>query len=307
MRERLIALTRLRAVPAAIHVLQKIFTLTIGPILVSGPLRRLRAALDAKMPPSLPLRVAIVAHAYYPDLIPEILRCRSFMPTDTPVFITVPPDRLALAENAARGARNVTLIGAPNRGRDIAPFLAVLQSGALDPYDVVLKLHTKRSPHLLDGETRRKLLFDALCGSRRGVAETLQAFLDPKVGMAGWRPSFRSSRSYWMGNKSRIESLAERMAVPGPVMLGFFEGSMFWVRPTALAQLRQLSLKADDFEPEAGQVDGTLHHALERLFTVSAWAGEFRICDLQGRLLQGSAAPDARGPSKHAISSKSDR
>ena len=124
--------------------------------------------------------------------------------------------------------------------------------------------------------------------------------------MAGWRPSFRSSRSYWMDNKSRIESLAERMAVPGPVMLGFFEGSMFWVRPTALAPLRQLASQADNFEPEAGQVDGTLHHALERLFTVSAWASGFRVCDLQGRLLQGSAAPDARRTSKRAISSQPD-
>jgi rhamnosyltransferase len=294
MRERLIALTRLRALPAAIHVLQKIFTLTIGPILVSAPLRRLRAGLDAKMPPSLPLRVAIVAHAYYPDLIPEILRCRSFLPSDTHVLITVPPDRLALAEDAAKGALGVTLMGAPNRGRDIAPFLAVLQSGAIDPYDVVLKLHTKRSPHLLDGETRRKLLFDALCGSRRGVAETLQAFLDPKVGMAGWSPSFRSSPSYWMANKSRIESLAARMGVAGPVKLGFFEGSMFWVRPAALTQLRQLSFRVDDFEPEAGQVDGTLHHAVERLFTVSAWASGFQVCSLQGHPLEGSVAPDSR-------------
>lgn len=298
MRERLYALARLRALPAAIHVLQKIFTLTIGPILVSAPLRGLRASLDAKTPPSLPLRVAIFAHAYYPDLIPEILRCRTFLPADTSMFITVPPDRLALAEDAVRGVPRVTLISAPNRGRDIAPFLAVVQSGVLDPYDAVLKLHTKRSPHLLDGETRRKLLFDALCGSRRGVAVTLQAFRDPRVGMAGWRPSFRSSHSYWMANKSRVESLAHRMGVPAPVLLGFFEGSMFWVRPAALARLRQLGLQVEDFEAEAGQVDGTLHHAVERLFTVSAWAGGFRICDLKGRTLQGLPAPDARRRSK---------
>lgn len=294
MRERLLALTRLRALPAAIHVLQKIFTLTIGPILVSAPLRGLRAYLDARTTSSLPLRVAIVAHAYYPDLIPEILRCRTFLPADTAVFITVPPDRWTLAEDAVRGKPDVTLIGAPNRGRDIAPFLTVLESGVLDPYDAVLKLHTKRSPHLLDGETRRKLLFDALCGSRRSATVTLQAFRDPQVGMAGWRPSFRSSRSYWMANKRRVESLADRMGVPAPVVLGFFEGSMFWVRPAALARLRRLGLQVEDFEAEAGQVDGTLHHAVERLFTVSAWAGGFRVCDLKGRPVQGFPAPDAR-------------
>ncbi len=82
-----------------------------------------------------------------------------------------------------------------------------------------------------------------------------------------------------MDNKSRIERLATRMGVSEPVLLGFFEGSMFWVRPAALARLRQLCLQTDDFEAELGQVDGTLHHAVERLFTVSAWADGFRVCD----------------------------
>lgn len=294
MLKRFRALTRLRALPAAIHVTQKVFALTMGRVIVSAPWRRLRATLDGENLPSPPLRVAIVAHAYYPDLIPEILRCRSFLPAETPVFITVPPERMALAEELTRGELGLTLIGALNRGRDIAPFLAVLQSGLLDRFDAVLKLHTKRSPHLLDGEIRRKLLFDALCGSRRAATASIEIFRDPRVGVVGWRASFRSSRSYWMDNKSRIERLATRMGVSEPVLLGFFEGSMFWVRPAALARLRQLCLQTDDFEAELGQVDGTLHHAVERLFTVSAWADGFRVCDSKGRTLQGSAVPDSR-------------
>lgn len=288
MLARLQALSRLRLVPAFIHVMQKVLTLTIGPIVVSSPARFLRSLADSPSPLPLPVRVAVTAHAYYPELIPEILRCRSFVSADAPVFLTVPPDKMQAAESFTQGLPNISLTSAPNRGRDIAPFLGLLQSGVFDEFDVVLKLHTKRSPHLLDGETRRKLLFDALCGSRRGVRRTLEAFLNPRVGMAGWRACFRRSPSYWMANRLRVENLAAKLDLSNAVKLGFFEGSMFWFRPAALSPLRSTSLQADEFESEAGQVDGTLHHALERLFTIAAWAGGFTVTDLQGRELTGT-------------------
>ncbi len=68
--------------------------------------------------------------------------------------------------------------------------------------------------------------------------------------------------------------------------LGFFEGSMFWNRPAALSALRSLELTQADFEPEAGQLDGTLHHAIEGCFTIAAWAGGFVVRDLNGRVLE---------------------
>lgn len=285
------ALSRLRLVPASVHVMQKMFTLTIGPIMVSAPARALRALADRPSPFPLPLQVAVTAHAYYPELIPEILRCRAFVSADAPVFLTVPPEKMAAAEAIIGGMPNITVTSAPNRGRDIAPFLGLLQSGAFEPFDAVLKLHTKRSPHLLDGETRRKLLFDTLCGSHRNVRRTLGAFADPLVGMAGWRSCFRRSPSYWMANRARVEDLASRLDLRDAVKLGFFEGSMFWFRPAALGPLRSSALRAEDFEPEAGQVDGTLHHALERMFTIAAWAGGYVVTDLEGRELSGTLTP----------------
>jgi lipopolysaccharide biosynthesis protein len=292
MMARLHALARLRVVPAAVHVLQKMYTLSIGRVVVSRPWRSVKAVIDRKELVLPPIQVAVVAHAYYPDLIPEILRCRAFLPSSTPTYLTVPPEKVNQAVAIIGSAPNVTVISSPNRGRDIAPFLSVLRSGVLDPYEAVLKLHTKRSPHLLDGDTRRRLLFNALCGSRRQVAQTIGAFSDPKVGLAGWRSSFRTAASYWMGNRLNVEALASRMGIKKPICLGFFEGSMFWVRPAALTHLRRLDLALHDFDPETGQVDGALHHAIERLFTVSAWAGGFSVCDLKGQPLTGVVHSD---------------
>lgn len=272
------------------HVYQKLAALTVGRLFVSRWGSRLRGTLAATRSP-LPepsLRIAIVAHAYYPDLIPEILACRAALPGTVPVHFTIPPDRAATARTILQDVEGVFIHVCENRGRDIWPFVWLLGSGALDGYDAVLKLHTKRSPHLLDGEIRRQLLFTMLCGERRSTSRALAAFLDPATGMVGWGACWRSAPPYWMANRERVRSIAEKMnRGPWQPQLGFFEGSMFWFRPAAFAALRNLRLSAADFEEEAGQVDGTQHHAIERCFTVAAWLGGFVVRDLNGRVLQG--------------------
>ena len=279
-----------RSLDFARHVWQKIATLTIGRLFVSDAGRALRRTLSrlstqANVPN---VRTAIVVHAYYPELLPEILACRSILPSPAPLHVTVPPERAAAAEAELAGIPNVTIHICDNRGRDIWPFLWLLGTGCLDEFDAVLKLHTKRSPHLLDGEIRRKLLFAMLCGESNHTLKALGAFERPETGLVGWAACWREAPPYWMANRARVEEIAIRMRAPTSARrLGFFEGSMFWFRPKALAVLRELSLGCDDFESEAGQVDGTLHHALERCFTIAAWASGFEVRDLKDGLLNG--------------------
>jgi rhamnosyltransferase len=267
------------------HVWQKVATLTIGAAFVTPAGQRLRAAL-AVSPVRFPdVRVAIVAHLYYLDLVDEILECRSALPGEPPLFFTVPADRIEPAQARMVGVPGVTIVPCENRGRDIAPFLTLLGTGLLDPFDAVLKLHTKRSPHLLDGNIRRKLLFQMLCGEPNATARALTAFEKPDTGMVGWDDCWRQAPAYWMRNEARIREIGGRMGAVEALRLGFFEGSMFWFRPKAFAALRELALTPDDFEAEAGQTDGALHHAVERCFTIAAWARGFTVRDLKGRLL----------------------
>lgn len=271
------------------HILEKIGALTLGALFVSRPGQRLWAlAVRWRTPVKPPhVRTAILAHAYYVDLIPEILACRASLHGYVPVHLTVPAERVQEALQVVGDALDVTIHACENRGRDIAPFLSILNSGLLDPFDAVLKLHTKRSPHLLDGEIRRKMLFAMLCGSKNSTSRALAAFEDPTTGMVGWAASYRTAPPYWMLNETRVRAIASRIHAPADtIRLGFFEGSMFWFRPAALAALRELAFLPEDFEQEARQLDGTLHHAIERCFTIAARASGYAVCDLRGRILQ---------------------
>lgn len=278
--------TRARAISR--HFWQKLLLNSLGRWAVTSGGRRWRTRFAALRSPILPpdVSTAVMAHVYYLDLLPEILDLRTVLGLSTHVHLTTPSDRADELRRLVGETQSVTVHACENRGRDIAPFLSVLQSGELDQYDAVLKVHTKRSPHLLDGEIRRKLLFAMLCGDRRATYRMLKAFEDPKVGMVGWSASFRQSAYFWMKNEVRVRELSERMNIsPDDIRLGFFEGSMFWFRPSALRPLRDLGLQRADFETEAGQLDGTLHHAIERCFTIACWSRGFSVSDEKCREL----------------------
>lgn len=272
----------------AYHIFQKFAGLTVGAVFVSSVGQKLRSMLAGFSPPArLPnVRTALVAHLYYLDLLPEILACRNILPAGAILHLTVPVDRAEQAQELVIHLPDVIIHPFENRGRDIAPFICLLNAGVFDDYDAVLKLHTKRSPQLWDGEIRRKLLFTLLAGERNATWRMLTAFEAKDTGIIGWRAAYRTARPYWMANEARVRDIVAKMKAPDEAMrLGFFEGSMFWFRPTALDALRSLQLTQADFEPEAGQLDGTLHHAIERCFTIAAWADGFVVRDLKGRIL----------------------
>lgn len=229
------------------------------------------------------LRTALVAHVYYPELLDEILAIFDLLPPGSRLLITAPPDKAAALRPIVERRDDVELHETINRGRDIAPFMKLLTEGHLDRFDAVLKIHSKKSPHLSYGGVRRRIFFIGLAGSAGNVARILRLFSDRKVGFVGLGWYFRIQKFYWMTNRQRVEQLCERIGATPAV--GFFEGSMFWCRPAALQPLKRLALQAEDFEAEAGQLDGTLHHAIERCFVLAGEAAGYETRSLSGRRL----------------------
>ena len=219
-------------------------------------------------------RVAAVIHVYYPELVPQIVKHLESIPVPFDVLVTnasevkFDPDQFTVG-NADR----VVVLPARNLGRDIAPLIWLANAGYLDPYDLVLKVHTKRSSwreshDVLEGTGAdwRDSLLDELVGSRDRVSRILEAFdKDPTLGCVTGGGSV-AGPEHWGSNEHTLSELLRRIGLKiSHDDLSFAAGSMYWIRGFVLQGLRSLVMGPEDFEPELGQIDGTTAHAVERL------------------------------------------
>ena len=124
----------------------------------------------------------------------------------------------------------------PNRGRDMWPFVRVLELGLVGDYDAVLKLHTKASVHRIDGDAWRDRLLDSLCPSPEGIGLILELLRrDPGVGMIAPAGAVLG-REFWGSNGPMVDALAARTGIGvDPERVWFPGGSMFW-SPTGAAE-----------------------------------------------------------------------
>jgi lipopolysaccharide biosynthesis protein len=229
-----------------------------------------------------PQQPCAIIHVWYLDVLDEIAAAMRVSGLDWRIFITTTIEReQAVCERLAQLDLKAEITAFENRGRDILPFLHIADRLLNEGVDVVLKLHTKRSTHRQDGELWRKELIDKLLSPER-ARHTLEAFQAlPKLGLAAADGHIQSLQFYWGANESNVQYLATRLGIPkpSPEQDRFIAGSMFWARLEALRPLLDAHLGVWEFEDEAGQVDGTLAHAVERVIGLSAEASGYSISD----------------------------
>jgi lipopolysaccharide biosynthesis protein len=234
----------------------------------------LHATRAAMQPPVKPdPRPCAVIHAWYPEVLGEILERLTASGLSWRVIVTTTPDKLeALHQVMAGTGTDGEIVTGENRGRDVLPFLRLADRLLDEGVRVVLKLHTKRSVHRRDGETWRRELLDGLLAPNR-AQRIFDAFdEDSTLGLVAPDGHIQLLGHYFGANRPATEYLIRRMGLP-PVELEselFIAGSMLWMRLDAMRPLFDAHLGIDEFEVEAGQVDGTLAHAVERIFLLAA-------------------------------------
>lgn len=231
---------------------------------------------------SRPTRIGAVLHLFYEDLWPEMSAYVGRIRSLERLYVSI-------QESASRDleGRIVTrfpcarICRLPNRGRDVLPFLEWLGVAAQEGIELVCKIHTKRSPHVPQGDAWRRDMLDKLLGSRRVIGDIVSSFrADPSLGIVGPGGHLVPSSFYWERNAVRVEALCSRMGFNVKhVGFQYVAGSMFWARVEALLPLRRLGLEACEFEEEAGLADGTTAHALERCFPIAARIAGFRVAE----------------------------
>jgi lipopolysaccharide biosynthesis protein len=237
-------------------------------------------------------RLAVVAHLYYDDVWPEMRRSLYNIPEPFDLYVTIPPSLdVATRRQLRRDFPRLTMLELENRGRDILPFLKVLRRIGLSRYDLICKIHSKKTVHRKDGGEWREQALRAMLESPRSIDRILAMFGEhPEVAMVGPEGMVLQSTYYWgvgeqaVSNRRHVRALAARVGIdPGTADFHFVAGSMFWCRPRALGGLLELDVADREFEDERGQRDGTLAHAMERFLGLLVSGQGFSLGDTAGR------------------------
>jgi lipopolysaccharide biosynthesis protein len=243
-------------------------------------LQATRAAVSGA-PKQMPDRPCVVIHAWHLDAFAEL--CEALASNASwRLIVTTSPDRAEDARKIVHASGLEAQVEIfENRGRDILPFLRVANRLLDEGEDVVLKLHTKKSLHRQDGDAWRRELVSRLLPDR----QTDRLFLfdefrrKPELGILAPDGHLQPISYFWGLNENNVHYLAHRLGVPvpDPGVDTFVSGSMFWMRLSALRPLLDAHLGLWEFEPEEGQVDGTMAHAVERVFALAARSAGYQV------------------------------
>jgi len=227
--------------------------------------------------------VAIQVHAYYEDLILEVINKTNNMPIPFDLFISTTTvekkeyiDQI-VKKNSKSNKYEIKLV--ENQGRDILPFLKQMKLKRRR-YKYICHLHTKR--HIFSvklGNDWRQYLFENLLGSKSIISEIFYKFEknenlgfiipDTYYFLIKAKNNFESTNfihhepnKEWMNKILNI--LFQNFSVGK--FLVFPSGDMFWAKTKAIHQIFKLLKFLKLFPKELGQDNGTILHGIERIW-----------------------------------------
>lgn len=216
--------------------------------------------------------VAVHLHLYYEDLLDEFISYFSNIPVAFDLYISCQENAdlaaIRTKTKALAFAKKVDIRPLVNRGRDLAP-LYVEFASELASHKVFLHVHTKKS--LYSGAEKggwRHYSLDTLLGSSHQVQKILDLFDSENAGLVypDKHEEVPVIAYSWLKNAGHAKQLARDYGLGQlPQVFNYPTGSFFWASTQALEPLLAHGYTYDDFPEEAGQTDGTLAHALERI------------------------------------------
>ena len=223
-------------------------------------------------------KIGVFLHIFYPELAPTIADYLGKIPTNIDIYISTNQDSIDKLKEVFSGLDNskkVQVKSFPNIGRDVAPFIVGFGE-EITQYDLILKLHSKKSPHsnALSGWFEHCL--DNLIGSIDVFYTNMRELNKDDVAIIYPVENYALSLgikhdSCWGhedGNYDKAKPLLNKLGlhqIDRNSEFIFPTGNMFWCKPTVLKPILDWGLKFEDFDNEGGQIDGTLAHSIERL------------------------------------------
>ncbi len=216
-------------------------------------------------------KLAVVLHLFYPNMINVFRDKLKKINVPFDLYISLPSEYNNIKiDKINEFHKNTNIVSVPNRGRDVLPFITIANRiRKLNNYEYVLKLHTKKSLHRKDGDVWLVSLLDTLIPD--DASKIIKVLSKRKTGVVGPGEHLVSLSQHMGSNEAFIRMLLKQIVEDGSYSLDkkknpFIGGTMFWSRLDLLDPLLDLYLLPEDFQPEEAQIDGTIAHALERMF-----------------------------------------
>ncbi len=226
-------------------------------------------------------RVALMMHIYYEDLIDQCLKYANAMPENADLIITTPKEELikVLKEKAKSLKFNkVIIVKIENVGRDVSALLVGCAPYVYN-YDYVCFVHDKKTTQVkpyCNGESFGYKCWENNLGSKQYVENIISTFEDnPRLGLLTPPPPnhgdfYQIVGSEWASNYDNTIALAYKLKLNCHIYWTKEPiaplGTMFWFRPDAMRKLFDYEWKYEDFPKEPNGFDGTLLHAIERVY-----------------------------------------
>lgn len=225
--------------------------------------------------------VALVMHLYFEDLLEESLTYAKTMPENSDVIITTDSEekKRAIEEKFKELFCNKLEIKIiENRGRDVSSLLIGVRD-IIEQYDIVCFMHDKKTAQVKPGTQGAGFAYKCLeniLASKSFVTNVIQTFEEnPQLGiLSPPEPNhgefFTTLGQEWTTNYKNVLELAGTLGITIPIdetkpPIAPY-GTMFWFRPKAMKCLFAKDWKYDDFPKEPNENDGTILHAIERIY-----------------------------------------
>ncbi len=226
-------------------------------------------------------KVALVFHIYFMDLLDSTYKYVNSMPADADIYLTVSgTEKINLVKKRFKDHKfnKLEVLPIENRGRDVSALLVPTKDFIMD-YDCVCFAHDKKTKQIEPESVGAGFAYQCLentLGTEGFVKNVIDLFeQNPRLGLLTPPPPFHSAflttiAQGWGLNYENTEKLAKKLKLKVPMSPKSYPitplGTMFWFRPKGMKKLFDADWKYTDFPKEPNNNDGTLLHAVERVY-----------------------------------------
>ena len=228
-------------------------------------------------------KCVVLVHLFYEDTIDEYLQYVKNIPEGIDIYFTYSNEKTKkeIRKKRIENVKNIQFIYKKNRGRDISALLVAARDILLS-YDYICFVHDKKEKNMIRKNDTKKWIYslwENMLSSKYYIQNIIYTF-EKKDNIGILVPPHLISEkinqiytNQWCNDYELTVKLSNELNLKcdidkdkSPITLG----TVFWARTIALKKLLNKKWKYEDFDEEPLADDGTISHAVERIFAFVA-------------------------------------